>query len=101
MTILSCRLVLTIWLIASIGFAYMSSLSGDSSIVGGWFFLVITMPFGLLWHFYLYDHANAVFPGFDIHLAGQLLVIVFSYVFWFILVPSLRKVSRRATSRNE
>ena len=81
------------WLVAAVGFAYMSSLGGDNSKVGGWLYLLITLPFGIIWQFSVVEHIQSLFPDADLYLIGQVFVIGIGYIFWFLLIPALKKWS--------
>jgi len=85
------RIAKIVWVLGALIISYMSFLGGDVSIIGGWLFLLWTLPFGVVWWFWLYDIALKSVPAHVLQPVGTVSVIILSYVFWFILVPKLRK----------
>lgn len=92
------RLIMAIWLTVAIILGAVSFLGGDASIVGGWLFLIWTVPFGVIWWFYLYDYTLVWIPAHIAQPIGTAAVILITFLFWFILIPRIR---RRQNKRNK
>jgi len=89
------RFVATAWLVGAVLLGVASFAGGDLAIVAGWLFLVWTLPFGVIWWFALYDHAVALFPRAVVQPAGVAGVILIAFLFWFVVVPAVRRLSVR------
>jgi drug/metabolite transporter (DMT)-like permease len=85
------RLIMVVWLTVAVILGVVSFLGGDASIVGGWLFLIWTAPFGVIWWFYLYDYTLAWMPAHIAQPIGTVAVIIIAFLFWFILIPRIRK----------
>lgn len=82
------------WCIVAVILGAASFAGGDTAIVAGWLFLLWTIPFGVVWWFYLYDMALRFVPKAIAQPLGVVAVIVVTYVFWFVIVPKLRERKR-------
>lgn len=83
-----------VWLCIAIGLALMPSGSGDTNLMVGWAFFVWTFPFSGVWWFYLYDVARQYMSASVAQPIGSALIIVCAYVFWFVLIPMIRRALR-------
>lgn len=83
------------WCIVAAILGLASFAGGDTAIVAGWLFLVWTVPFGVIWWFYLYDVALRFVPKAIAQPLGVVAVIVVTYLFWFVIVPKLREAARK------
>ena len=92
------RRIAQVWVSVAVLLAVLSFAGGDASIVAGWLFLAWTIPFGVLWWFYLYDAALQWLPAQVAQLTGTVLVVGISFLFWFVLVPKVNKMFRRNAS---
>lgn len=63
---------------------------GDASIVGGILFFIWTAPFGLIWQLYIYSYALTWRPVFVAQVAGDVIVVVAGFLFWFVFFPRVR-----------
>lgn len=69
---------------------------GDAAIVGGLLFLVWTVPFGMIWQFYLYDYALTWMPTPIAQFVGDVVVVAIAFLFWFVLFPQIHaQLNRR------
>ena len=92
------RVVAIVWAIATLISSIASFAGGDMSILGGWAFLVLTPPFGLIWWFYLYEHVSAWVPANIAQYVGVAVVDVLAFIFWFVAVPWLRTFTKRKST---
>src|SRR5690348_10655783 len=83
------------WLIVAVLIAIASFVGKDTAIIGGWLFLIWTIPFGVIWWFYLYQHALALGPPYWVQPIGTVAVIAISFVFWFVWIPKVHGVFRQ------
>lgn len=93
------RLVALIWLSVAVLLRVYGINGGDNAIVGGLIFLVWTVPFGMIWQFYLYNFALLLVPPSTAQVVGDILVIVIFIVFWFFLVPRTKAYFRERRSK--
>jgi hypothetical protein len=93
LTIPHFRIWPIVWLIIAFLISAFSFTGGDTSILTGWLFLVWTAPFGMIWDFFLYDYVLIVkwLPKPMVEVIGVLFSVFFAYVFWFILIPWIRR----------
>ena len=84
------RRIALVWLAVAAVLSVASFVGGDTSILGGWLYLIWTAPFGVIWWFYLYDHALAWMPANVAQPIGVVVVDVVAFLFWFVAVPRLR-----------
>lgn len=92
---LRLRLVAFVWVAVVAVLSVASFVGGDTSILGGWLYLIWTAPFGVIWWSYLYDHVLAWVPANIAQLLGVMVVDVLAFTFWFMLVPRLLALTRR------
>jgi len=93
------RIVASIWVGVGILLRLYGINGGDAAIVGGLLFLVWTAPFGLIWQFYLYDHALQWMSNSVAQVVGDVAVIAVGFLFWFVVLPWLRStLSRRGSA---
>jgi hypothetical protein len=81
------------WLVIALLTIVFSFAGGDTSILAGWLFLVWTAPFGMIWWFILYDYVHMLIclPLATLQIMGELLSVAVAYIFWFILIRTVRK----------
>ena len=79
------------WILGAIALRLYGANGADASIVGGLLFLVWTAPFGLVWQFWVYDYARLVMEPVLAQVVGDFMVISTGAIFWFVLLPVLRK----------
>lgn len=89
------RIFALLWVGVGILLRLYGFYGGDAAIVGGLLFLVWTAPFGLIWQFYLYDHALQWMSSSVTQLVGDVAVIAVGFLFWFVFLPWLRSSLRR------
>lgn len=92
---LRLRLVAFVWVAVVAVLSVASFVGGDTSILGGWLYLIWTAPFGVIWWFWLYDHVLAWVPANIAQPVGVVVVDVLAFIFWFVLFPRLRALTRR------
>jgi hypothetical protein len=93
------------WLLVSVALAFGSFAGGDVAVVCGWVFLIWTLPFGVIWWFFVYDYFQPLAQSETIQIvreplfvqvAGVVIVIAITYLFWFTAVPAMvRKFNSR------
>ncbi|HKJ74266.1 MAG TPA: hypothetical protein VKA19_09140 [Alphaproteobacteria bacterium] len=83
------------WIAGAVFLSVASFVGGDTAILSGWLYLVWTAPFGLIWWFYLYNHALVLLPANIAQPVGVVLVDVVAFFFWFRTIPWLRRLSKR------
>lgn len=86
------------WTCVAVALAVGSFAGGDTSIVSGWLFLAWTIPFGVIWWFYLYDIVRQWVPDNVAQVGGTVLVIVVAFVFWFVLVPRIKAAFEKSST---
>lgn len=91
---LRVRVVVFVWLAVAAVLSVASFVGGDTSILSGWLFLVWTAPFGMIWWFYLYDHVLAWLPANIAQPVGVVVVDALAFLFWFVVVPRLRALTK-------
>lgn len=84
------RLIALAWLSIAVLLRLYGINGGDAAIVGGLLFLVWTVPFGMIWQFYLYDYALTLMPAPTAQVIGDIVVIAITFLFWFLFVPRVR-----------
>jgi hypothetical protein len=82
-------LIRFVWLVIAVCLAGGSVAGGDTSIVCGYLLLIWTIPFDIIWQFYLSDLALKFVSARIADWIGLTLVIAASYIFWFVLIPRL------------
>jgi hypothetical protein len=86
-----------VWLSIAVVLGYASLVGGDTAILGGWLFMVWTLPVGIMWWFCVYpnvrDLVGIPIPVFQI--IGETIVIAIAFVFWFLVFPRVGRISRR------
>jgi hypothetical protein len=85
------------WLVIALLITAFSFAGGDKSILAGWLFLVWTVPFGMIWWFFLYDYVHTLIylPAATMQIMGELLSVAVAYIFWFVLIPWIRTVRKK------
>lgn len=86
------------WLTIAILLAVGSVAGGDTSIVTGFLWLAWTAPVGLIWQFWLYDSVLRLLGTTVTNWIGLPVVVLGSYVFWFVLIPRVARAARRQRS---
>lgn len=84
-----------VWLCVAVLLRMYGSTGGDASIVGGILFVIWTAPFGLIWQFYIYDYALMWMPASVLQIAGDAIVIIACFLFWFVFFPKIRKFKKK------
>ena len=83
-----------LFVLIAVALAVGSFVGGDISIICGWLWLLWTLPFGVIWQFYGYDHVTHIASLQVVQYVGSALVILVCYVFWFVALPILRRTGR-------
>ncbi|SRR6266568_9477877 len=80
-----------IWLVGAIALAICSFLGSDLSIIVTWLFLAWTMPFGIIWWFYIYPffYGQMWAPEIAVQATGEICAVLLAFVFWFVAIPKL------------
>ncbi|MEP7246849.1 MAG: hypothetical protein ABI885_24645 [Gammaproteobacteria bacterium] len=84
-----------IWLVVAIAAGMAAMAGGDTAVAGGWFFLLWTLPFGVLWLQYGDDIARSLMPDAIVSPFGIVLVIALGFCLWFVLLPRVLAWARR------
>lgn len=92
--------VRVIWVVASIIFAYVSTIGGDEAILAFWLFVVCTYPFSAIWWFYAYDALAPLASESIIVPFGLTTVIVCAYLFWFVFIPKIFRLIRNKSGKH-
>ena len=82
------------WTLIAIAIRTSGLGGGDAAIVSGLVFLGWTLPFGVIWQFWLYEHALTMFSVNAAQLLGDALTIVTFLLFWFVFVPFIARRAR-------
>ena len=95
----------TVWLLIAGALAFGSFAGGDVAVICGWLFLIWTLPFGVIWWFWVYEFfqplaqsetVQVVHGSLFVQVAGVVVVIAIAYLFWFVVVPAMvRKFKTR------
>ena len=88
------------WLFIALLLATFSFAGGDISIETGLLFLVWTAPFGIVWTFIFYDYVLMLnwLPKPMVDIGGVLLSVAVAYIFWFVLMPRIRRAAKKGRS---
>lgn len=89
------RLIALVWLSVVVLLRLYGLNGGDAAITGGLLFLVFTLPFGMIWQFCLYNYALIWLPAPIAQFLGDIVVVVTSFLFWFVLIPKIRNKPNR------
>jgi hypothetical protein len=76
------------WLILVFASTVGSFLGGDTSVLCGWLFLLLTAPFGMVWWFYIYAAVPSL-VGAGWQYFGVTASDVLAYAFWFVVLPRM------------
>ena len=88
------------WLILAVATAIGSAQGGDTSILCGWAFLVLTFPFWILWHRYVYDFAITVISKDGADLLGSIFSIGVTLLLWWYVVPRIMRIAHNLNTRD-
>jgi uncharacterized membrane protein len=96
------RRIAIVWIVGIVLVSAASFAGGDTAVLAGWLYLVWTVPFGVIWWFYLYDHALALLPASVVQPIGVVVVDIVAFLFWFNVIPRLNTAltRRRLSSRS-
>lgn len=65
---------------------------GDATITHWLLYTIWTIPFSMVWQFYIYSPLQEIFANIkNSFLIGNVIVIFLSFIFWFVLIPKLHK----------
>ncbi|WP_295993948.1 hypothetical protein [Rugamonas sp.] len=87
------------WLCIAIALEYGSRIGGDASIFYGWIILIWTAPFSMMFQFYFYDFYLRYMPSPVAQLVGSASEVIFSYLFWFILIPTIWRKRKKSVTK--
>jgi hypothetical protein len=85
---------MTSWLVAAIISAIGAFNGGDTSIVCGWIFLLLTFPFWLAWQTYAYEFVTSVISKDTADVVGIFISISAALLAWWHVIPIALKRAR-------
>ena len=88
------------WLGLALIITALSFRGGDTAILAGWMFLAWTVPFGVIWWFFIASKFPYLADGQLLQVLGQLLSICVAYGFWFKFVPWVNAAVRDRRNRS-
>lgn len=87
------KAVSAVWLIVAFVLVIGMHGGGENAVVSTLAYLAWTVPFGIVWHFLLYDALN-----FVSQIVGDVFVVAIAYIWWFVIVPIIFRWARRGIS---
>jgi len=90
-----------LWLALAVTCAVGAFRGGDTSILCGWAFLVLTFPFWLAWQNYAYDPVLSALSKDVTDVLGVSLSIAAALLVWWHIVPVLLKKARTHSEQRE
>ena len=89
------RWIAGIWL-GVLVFLYIYGLQGgDAAILATWLTLIWTLPFSVIWFFWLERYVYTWIPSPIVDKAGAIAVAVLTFLFLFVFIPKLHESQLR------
>jgi hypothetical protein len=84
-------IISVVWIIVLL-YIHLLSLSnggGDNVIIAGFLYSIWTVPFGIIWWFYIYNYVITLSQDKYIVPIGIIVTDIVAFIFWFIVFPKL------------